>query len=125
MFKYKEFRRAHSLFQSQLAEIIGMTQSNISRYETEGIEPTREQYEKLYEKYGKDDVNAFIVDESLNVSASNNIMKGTGVQNNGIQADRDMLAIIKKQAETMASHVERQDALNERLVALLEKVTIR
>ncbi len=125
MFKYKEFRRAHSLFQSQLAEIIGMTQSNISRYETEGIEPTREQYEKLYDKYGKEDVDAFVVDESLSISASNNIMKGTGVQNNGIQADKDMLAIIKKQAETMSSHIERQDAINERLVALLEKMTIK
>ena len=39
MFKYKEFRRAHGLFQSQLAEIMGLSQSNISRYETEGIDP--------------------------------------------------------------------------------------
>lgn len=53
MFKYKEFRRAHGLFQSQLADIMGMVQSNVSRYETEGIEPTPEQYQKLYEKYGK------------------------------------------------------------------------
>lgn len=47
MFKYKEFRRAHGLFQSQLAEIMGMVQSNVSRYETEGIEPTPEQYQNF------------------------------------------------------------------------------
>lgn len=125
MFKYKEFRRAHSLFQSQLAEIIGMTQSNISRYETEGIEPTNEQYERLYAKYGKEDVDSFIVSDGLQVSANNNVLRGSGTQNNGIQADKDLLAIIKRQAETMASHIEKQDAINERLVALLEKVALK
>ncbi len=76
MFKYKEFRRAHSLLQSQLADILGMTQSNLSRYETEGVDLTREQYGKLYEKYGKEDVAAFIVDNSQNVTSCGNILHG-------------------------------------------------
>ena len=124
MFKYKEFRRAHSLYQSQLAEIIGMTQSNISRYETEGIEPTNEQYEKLYAKYGKEDVESFIVADSQQMVASSKLPDSETLST-GMQADKDMLAIIKRQSETMASHIEKQDAINERLVALLEKITLK
>lgn len=125
MFKYKEFRRAHSLLQSQLADILGMTQSNLSRYETEGVDLTREQYGKLYEKYGKEDVDAFIVDSSQNVTACGNMLQGTGTQNNGIQSDKDMLEIIRKLTETITHHVEKQDEINSRLLTILEKMTLK
>lgn len=125
MFKYKEFRRAHSLLQSQLADILGMTQSNLSRYETEGVDLTREQYGKLYEKYGKEDVAAFIVDNSQNVTSCGNILHGTGTQNNGIQSDKDMLDIIRKLTETITHHVEKQDEINSRLLTILEKMTLK
>lgn len=125
MFKYKEFRRAHSLFQSQLAEIMGLSQSNISRYETEGIEPTPAQYEKLYDKYGKEDVDTFVIDDTMRVVAENNINSGSGSQNNGIQTNGDLIEIIKRQTETMASHMEKQDAFNARLMDLLEKLALK
>ena len=125
MFKYKEFRRAHSLLQSHLADILGMTQSNLSRYETEGVDLTREQYGKLYEKYGKEDVAAFIVDNSQNVTSCGNILHGTGTQNNGIQSDKDMLEIIRKLTETITHHVEKQDEINSRLLTILEKMTLK
>lgn len=124
MFKYKEFRRAHSLFQSQLAEIIGMTQSNLSRYETEGIEPTREQYERLYDKFGKEDVDAFIVEDGAHVVATNNV-NGSGVQNNGVQSDKDLLAIVKTLSETLSEHVKKQDAMAEQMMALLQKLALK
>lgn len=125
MFKYKEFRRAHSLLQSHLADILGMTQSNLSRYENEGVDLTREQYGKLYEKYGKEDVDAFIVDNSQNVTACGNILHGAGTQNNGIQSDKDMLDIIRKLTETITHHVEKQDEINSRLLTILEKMTLK
>lgn len=124
MFKYKEFRRAHSLFQSQLAEIIGMTQSNISRYETEGIEPTRDQYERLYKKFGKEDVEAFVVKDDAHVVATNNV-NGSGVQNNGVQSDKDLIGIVRNLTETLADHVKRQDAMAEQMMALLQKLTLK
>lgn len=124
MFKYKEFRRAHSLFQSQLAEIIGMTQSNLSRYETEGIDLTREQYGKLYDKYGKEDVDAFILEEGVSITASNNV-NGSGVQNNGIQSDKDLVGILKNLTETLSEHVKKQDAMAEQMIALLQKLTLK
>ncbi len=124
MFKYKEFRRAHSLFQSQLAEIIGMTQSNISRYETEGIEPTNEQYDRLYEKFGRENVDAFVVKDGSHVVATNNV-NGSGVQNNGIQSDKDLVGILKNLTETLSEHVKKQDAMAEQMMALLQKLALK
>lgn len=123
-FKYKEFRRAHSMFQSHLAEVMGMNQSNVSRYETEGIPPTPGQYKRLCEKFGKEDVDAFMVEDENYVVATNNV-NGSGVQNNGIQSDKDMLGIIKNLTETLAEHVKRQDAMGEQMLALLQKLTLK
>lgn len=123
MFKYKEFRRAHSLFQSQLAEIIGMNQSNVSRYETEGIDPTPEQYRKLCERFGKEDVDAFMVDESK-VVATNNV-NGSGLQNNGGLVDGGLIEIVKSMTETLAEHVKKQDAMAEQMMALLQKLALK
>lgn len=122
MFKYKEFRRAHGLFQSKLAEIMGISQSNISRYETEGIDPTPAQFQKLYDEYGEENVKAFVVEPSQFVNAENN---GSGNQNNGIQSDADLVEIIKKQTEMLAKHIEKQDDINARLMDLLEKLALK
>lgn len=125
MFKYKEFRRAHGLFQSKLAEIMGISQSNISRYESEGIDPTPIQFQKLYDKFGEEEVKAFEVDPSQIVNAENNINNGSGNQNNGIQNDADLLEIIKKQTDMIVKHIEKQDDINARLMSLLEKLTLK
>lgn len=123
MFKYKEFRRAHSLFQSHLAEIMGINQSNVSRYETEGIDPTPEQYKKLYEKFGKDDVESFIVDESKVITTNN--VNGSGVQNNGVYVDGGLIEIVKSITETLAEHIKKQDAMTEQMMALLQKLALK
>lgn len=125
MFKYKEFRRAHGLFQSKLAEIMGISQSNISRYESEGIDPTPIQFQKLYDKFGEEEVKAFEVNPSQIVKAENNINNGSGNQNNGIQNDADLLEIIKKQTDMIVKHIEKQDDINARLMSLLEKLTLK
>lgn len=125
MFKYKEFRKAHGLFQSKLAEIMGISQSNISRYESEGIDPTPVQFQKLYDVFGEEDVNTFRIEPSQFVNAENNVNNGSGNQNNGIQSDTDLIEIIKKQTEAIAKHVERQDEINSRLMDLLEKLALK
>lgn len=125
MFKYKEFRRAHGLFQSKLAEIMGISQSNISRYETEGIDPTPAQFQKLYDEYGEENVKAFEVEPSQLVNAENNVNSGSGNQNNGIQSNADLVEIIKRQTEMIAKHIEKQDDINVRLMNLLEKLTLK
>ena len=112
------------MFQSHLAEIMGMNQSNVSRYETEGIPPTPEQYKRLCEKFGKEEVDAFMVEDSTSVISTNNV-NGSGVQNNGIQSDKDLLEIVKKLTETLTEHVKKQDAMSEQMMALLQKLALR
>lgn len=125
MFKYKEFRKAHGLFQSKLAEIMGISQSNISRYESEGIDPTPAQFKKLYDEFGEEKVKAFEIESSPFLNAENNVNNGSGNQNNGIQSDADLIEIIKKQTEAITKHVERQDEINSRLMDLLEKMALK
>lgn len=123
MFKYKEFRRAHSLFQSHLAEIMGMKQSNVSRYEADGLEPTPEQYKRLCDKFGKEDVDSFMVDDATVVSQNN--VNGSGVQNNGIQTDNGLVEIVKNLTETLAEHMKKQDALSDQMMSLLQKLALK
>lgn len=125
MFKYKEFRKAHGLFQSKLAEIMGISQSNISRYESESIDPTPAQFKKLYDEFGEEEVKAFEIESSPFLNAENNVNNGSGNQNNGIQSDADLIEIIKKQTEAITKHVERQDEINARLMDLLEKMALK
>lgn len=121
----KEFRKAHGLFQSKLAEIMGISQSNISRYESEGIDPTPAQFKKLYDEFGEEEVKAFEIESSPFLNAENNVNNGSGNQNNGIQSDADLIEIIKKQTEAITKHVERQDEINARLMDLLEKMALK
>lgn len=65
MFKLREFRLAHSLKQSEIAEILGVAQSGISRMESEKIELPKVLYKKLYDRFGEDDVDSFrLIDDA-------------------------------------------------------------
>lgn len=121
MFKLKEFRNAHSLKQSDLAEVLGLTQSGISRMETEKIELSIVQYQKLYDVYGKEDVDAFRVDST--VVDVNSILNEA--QAKGLQQSVELLEIIKKQNDTLCEHVRTQDNFNRTLLMLLEKLSVK
>ncbi len=115
MFKLREFRIAHSLKQSEIAEILGVAQSGISRMESERIELPIALYSKLYEKFGKEDVDAFkIFDEESTVQQVDLRLKETD--------NRELLAVIQKQNEIISEHIRRQDELNKRLIDLLERI---
>lgn len=115
MFKLREFRIAHSLKQSEVAEILGVAQSGISRMESEKIELPIVLYNKLYERFGKEDVDAFkIVDEDSNEQQTDLRLRETD--------NRELLAVIKKQNDIICEHIRRQDDLNKRLIDLLERI---
>lgn len=121
MFKLKEFRNAHSLKQAELAEILGLTQSGISRMETEKIELSIVQYQKLYDKFGVDDVDAFRAEPpTVDVSVLLNEAQAKGLQQNN-----ELLAIIKKQNDTLCEHVAMQDNFHRTLLQLLEKLSVK
>ena len=118
MFKLREFRLAHSLKQSEIAEILGIAQSGISRMESERIELPIVLYKKLYEKFGENDVNAFriIEDESSKSSTDLRLRESD---------NKDLIDIIQKQNDIICEHIKRQDDLNKRLIELLEKLYIK
>lgn len=99
--------------QDQMAEVLGLKQSSVSRMETEKIELTIAQYQKLYDKFGKEDVDAFKVDIPYFVQSTDD-SRVTSPQN------ETMLDIIKRQTETLCEHVKEQDELNRRIIAILE-----
>lgn len=124
-FKIREFRKAKGLFQDKMAELLGLTQSNLSRYETNGIDLSDEQLDKLRSVYGKEDVDGFLTDSAEQV-------REKAIPE--IQSDNltvlDLVTIIKKQNETICMQVDVQNqfskqltSMNERLLTLLEKVS--
>lgn len=123
-FKIKEFRKAKGLFQEDLASVIGLTQSNLSRYENNAIDLSDAQFEKLYEKYGKEAVDAYKTDSTEQVR-NNEVPMSESDKLSMI----DLVTIIKKQNDTICQQVEAQNdftrqltEMNKRLLDLLEKI---
>ena len=123
----KDFRQSHGLFQSEMAAILGMNQSNISRAELKGfLDISYPQQKILNEKYGKEDVEKFIIrdDGPISVSASNNKNEGDVTQNNRFFAsDIKSLEIIKQQSEALAELAAKQSQQTDRILDLLEKLS--
>ena len=124
-FKIREFRKAKNLFQDKMAEIIGLTQSNLSRYENNGVDLTEEMLDKLRAVYGKEDVDAYITDSAEQVRDKS--LPETQIDNLTVL---DMISVIKKQNDTICQQIEVQNqfsrqvsSMNERLLSLLEKIS--
>lgn len=123
-FKIREFRKAKGLYQEDFAAIVGLTQSNLSRYETNGIDLSEDMLDKLREKFGEKEVSAYITDAAEQIRSKE------------IPSDRkdelttlDLITIIKKQNETISQQfdtindfIKQLANMNERLLSLLEKI---
>ena len=120
--RIKQFRQTHGLFQSDMAQLLKINQSNVSRAELKGyLTLTYPQLEALYDKFGKEDVDSYMIDNA--VSIENNTNKGDGIQNNGFfETDTLSLSIIKQQTDILAKMAEKQVEQTDRLIMLLEKL---
>lgn len=123
-FKTREFRKAKGIYQSEMAEILGLTQPNLSRYENNAIDLTDEMLDRLREKYSKEDVDAYLTDSMEQVRD-----KEVPLSRADELAFIDMVTIIKRQNETICQQVEAQKELtnqlaqiNARLLDILEKM---
>ncbi len=111
MFKLREFRKSHSLFQSQLAEILDVAQSGISRMETEQLDLTPSQYEKLCETYGKDDVDSFLIsNEDIPRRYFEDIDPS------------EIIGIIKKQNDIICEYAKNQQIYTEKIMNMVERL---
>ncbi len=123
-FKIREFRKAKGIFQEEFAQTIGLTQSNLSRYETNGIDLTDSMLDKLRQRYGKEDVDAYMTDSAEQIRDKE--LPSSTID--GITM-LDMVTIIKKQNDTICQQIEQQKEftkqltqMNQRLLDLLEKI---
>ena len=129
LFKFKLFREVHDLFQSHMAELLQLSQSTISRMEMRPAwDITSDQLNILYDKFGKEDVDLFVVsNENENVpfiSAFGNTNEGSGTQNNGYIANNgELMGLLKMQSEALTGVTEKQIQLNDRLISLLDKLS--
>lgn len=121
----KDFRHAHRLFQSDMARLLELNKSNVSRAELRGyLTLTYPQLHTLYDKFGKEDVDSFMLEDNLSVEVSNNTNEGDGTQNNGVFAtDGASLEIIKQQSEALTRLAEKQAEQTDRLLLLIEKLS--
>ena len=122
-FRLKDFRQAHKMFQSDLAELLDSNQSTISRMELVGAcKLTYPQVQALYGKFGREDVDAFW-EEEITVEVNGNTNEGEGTQNNGyFGADTISLGIIKQQSEALIKLSAKQAEQTDKLIELLQKV---
>ena len=88
--------------------------------ESDNIELTKSQYEKLYSIYGKEDVDAFRIEVGPTV-----VDTQYKEPKHNATSTEELLEIIKKQNEIICNHMKAQDEYNKRLLDLLEKITLR
>lgn len=124
-FKIREFRKAKGLYQDQMAQIVGLTQSNLSRYETNDLGLTDAQLDKLRAVYGKEEVDAYMTDGTP--QPKDNCIPECLTDGLAIS---ELVNVVKKQNDTICQQIELQNqftrqltSMHERLLNLLEKVS--
>ena len=121
-FDLKGFRTAKGLKQYEIAEVLKMTQSNLSRVESNDIDLTDEQLNALTAKFGKEEIEQYRV-------------SGTFLEDTNKPRDErmdDLLRIIRRQSDTICQQsdilnkiTETQANTNDRLLTLLEKLSFQ
>lgn len=121
-FNLKDFRQSHGLFQSDMAQLLEINQSNVSRAELRGYHDlTFPQKQKLYDKYGQEDVDSFMIRDAVVVTHNHN---GEGTQNNGIfESDSQALDIIKQQSEALTELTGRYMEQTDKILSIIEKLS--
>jgi len=125
-FRLKDFREAQKKFQSDMAAVLGINQSNVSRMELKGVcIISYQQYKALCDNFGKEAVEKFVVrDNEQAVVVANNKNEGNGTQDNSVNiSDADAMAVIHTQAKALSDALRKQSEQADRMMTLLEKLT--
>ena len=100
----KEFRAKHGkMKQAELAELFGIGQTDVSRLENAHKLLTDEQYLILCDKYGKEDVDAYVYERPISYPFNmNGIMELLRIQQNIIQSQQET---IRRLTELLATPI--------------------
>lgn len=124
--RLRDFRDENKIQQSELAEVIGVTQSTISRNEALGRELTKKQFERLCERYGEELVMKYVMHEGdkeeqkAPMSSLAEFIKGKN------DANRILTDVLLKQQKTIEAQAlllaEMMDMLKRDLAEIKEKL---
>lgn len=120
----KNLRKDHGVLQSDLAQILGLTQSSISRIESEGLELTKRQFDLLCDRYGADEVSQYIVKDSpinITIPKEKDIKDLSGIIKLLGEQHDSLCEIVQNQQEWINKYA----TLNERLLTVIEKITMK
>ena len=113
-FRIKDFRKAKGLLQSEMAQVIGLTQSNFSRYENNNIDLTDCMLDKLREKYGEEEVNTYLTSGMPDVEPREGHIEDMRVS--------DLVDIVKTQNETIRHQLDVQNEFSQRLANMASRL---
>lgn len=116
MFKLKLFRTEHGLYQSELAKLMNVSTSTISAIEVGNKDLTPKQYQVLYDKYGKEEVDRY----REYIDGYGNVVKLSPQKN---YTKEDLLEMIDRLNDALVEHMKRQDEMADRFISVLEMVT--
>lgn len=115
--RLKDFRDANKLQQGDLVEVLGISQSAISRMEALGRDLSQTQFEKLCAKYGEEEVMRFA---SVPASAVVNPLKHEYTLP---EAFTMLSETCKAQARTMEAQAEIINRMREKIDELTEELS--
>lgn len=125
-FRLKDFRETQKLFQSEMATILEINQSSVSRMELKkNADLTYPQYLTLCERFGKEEVERFAVEAEDNaIVVSGNTNESGGSQNNSVMVDNTKaLEIIREQNKTISEMLKKQSEQTDKLMLLIDKIS--
>ena len=123
-FRLKDFRQSKRLFQSDMAGVMGTNQSTVSRMELRPVaEISHPQYVALCERFGQEEVDAYIVPLEEAVAIVGNTNTGSGTQNYQVTSSGDVaMEIIREQTRALTESLRKQAEQMDRLLTLMERI---
>ena len=117
-FRLREFRSEFDLKQSDIAKILNCHQTNISRIESQFCDLEDYQYKILYDKYGQDAVDKYmVVSNDLPQRASKNALQQE-IDMSADNTDVDLVVLVRNQTSQISSLIEQNKALTEAVANL-------
>lgn len=117
-FDSKRFRYDFELTQADLAEIIGLTQSNVSRLEVNGLSLSKSQVDKLNEKFSETVVNKYMTEVA---PERQELKQSTNGNSDLISVINSQNLIIERLSDSLLEISRRNLELYEKLMFLIEK----
>ena len=124
--RLKDLRQDRGIYQSELATILQIGQSSVSRLELRPVAAiTYPQYKALCERFGDDTVNNFVQESrDMQINVSSNTNHGAGNQDNSVSMSLDdpLVSIVQRQSATIARMADKITEQTDRLLRILEKI---